>query len=227
MARTQGQLTATTATYIAHTLRKAIQRGEYQTGTPLRQEELADQFKVSRLPVREALSILAAEGLLELHPNRGAFIPNPTPDDVQEIFDLRLLLETDALARALPYFTARTIRHLEAVQRELDDEDDPHRWLELDQTFHDTLYAPGQRPRTRTMITSLRAVLNRFYLKLFTPERHRGAWNHEHASILDAVQAGYVDDAVAALRSHLEAAACMTLQRVRLDYAQTSSSSEL
>src|SRR5690349_4787840 len=105
---------ATTVDTVANGLRAALQAGRWRPGDALRQEELAAEFGVSRIPVREALSRLQSEGLLVVEPNRGAFVPALTPADVTEIFDLRVLLETDALRRAVPGHTARSLRHLAA-----------------------------------------------------------------------------------------------------------------
>src|SRR3954470_16750413 len=93
---------ATTPDLIAETLREEILRGVVAPGQALRQEELADRFGVSRLPVRDALLRLEAQGLVHVYPNRGAFVITLSADEVREIYEMRILLEGDLLERAVP-----------------------------------------------------------------------------------------------------------------------------
>ncbi len=204
----------TTATQIVDTLREDINFGRIHSGEAFRQEELAERFGVSRIPIREALSKLEGEGLVVIYPNRGAFVSSLTAAEVREIFDLRLLLEADVLRRGFPQFTPRILRTLEGIQRELDMEDEPKRWLELDQLFHDTLYQPSNRPRTLSQIQSLRASINRFYLALFTPSSHRDSWSYEHHTILNALAQNQLEVAINALTDHLEHTAERTVAHI-------------
>ena len=145
----------TTADSVAAALRAALQQGRWSPGAALRQEDLAAEFGVSRIPVREALNKLQAEGLIVVEPNRGAFVASLSAPEVNEIFDLRVLLECDALRHAIPQHTARTLRHLRALQAELDAEADPSLWLATDAAFHEVLYAPSGRAKTLGLVTLL------------------------------------------------------------------------
>ena len=87
---------------VAEALRSEILEGRISPGAELQQAEIAARFGVSRIPVRDALNLLAAERLVDLRPNRTARVVSLTAAELDEIFDLRRLLETDALARALP-----------------------------------------------------------------------------------------------------------------------------
>jgi DNA-binding GntR family transcriptional regulator len=186
-------------------LRKALQRGRWAPGTALRQEDLADEFGVSRIPIREALARLQSEGLLVVEPNRGAFVPVLTAAELDEIFDLRVLLETDALSHAVARHTPRTLRQLEALQRELDAEDDPGEWLGLDTAFHKALYAPSGRKRTLEAIAALRAAVSRFYLAYLSPSTRRESWNAEHHALIEALRLADAERACVALIEHLRA----------------------
>src|SRR5215208_4995895 len=106
---------ATTPDLIADSLREEILRGAIPPGQPLRQEELADRFGVSRLPVRDALLRLEAQGLVEVFPNRGAFVVSLSADEVREIYDLRILLEGDAVEQSVPRMTVDDRRRIEAA----------------------------------------------------------------------------------------------------------------
>jgi DNA-binding GntR family transcriptional regulator len=194
---------ATTADSLAAALRSALHQGRWAAGAPLRQEELAAEFGVSRIPVREALGKLQAEGLVVVEPHRGAFVARLGEDDVREIFDLRVLLECDALRHAIPAHTPRTLRQLQALQAELDAEDDPQHWLAADAAFHEVLYAPSLRSRTLEMIAVLRASVTRLYRAHLSPRSRRMGWRDEHHALLKAVAAGQVERAVAALTHHL------------------------
>src|SRR5678815_5398232 len=87
---------------IAESLREEILRGVLAPGQALRQEELAERFGVSRLPVRDALLRLEAQGLVHVYPNRGAFVISLSADEVSEIYEMRILLEGDIIERAVP-----------------------------------------------------------------------------------------------------------------------------
>jgi len=184
-------------------LRADISSGKLAPGAVLRQAELAEQFGTSRIPVREALNSLQAEGLVQIEPNRGAYVTTLGADELHELFDLRVLLETDVLRRAVPLHTERTLRRLESVQHELDGETEPLEWLRLDRAFHDGLYAPSGRPRSLQMVASLRASVERFYLAQLGPEARRPGWNDEHQRLIALVRAGDADGACAMLAGHL------------------------
>lgn len=184
-------------------LRADICSGKLAPGAVLRQAELAEQFGTSRIPVREALNSLQAEGLVQIEPNRGSYVTTLGADELHELFDLRVLLETDLLRRAVPLHTERTLRRLESVQHELDGETEPLEWLRLDRAFHDGLYAPSGRPRSLQMVASLRAAVERFYLAQLGPEARRPGWNDEHQRLIALVRAGDADGACAMLEGHL------------------------
>jgi DNA-binding GntR family transcriptional regulator len=190
---------------VAAALRADLHRGRWSPGTALRQEDLADEFGVSRIPVREALTRLQAEGLLVVEPNRGAFVPVLTAAEIGEIFDLRVLLEADALRHAVGRHTPRSLRQLDAIQRDLDAEDDPGEWLGSDTAFHQALYGPSARKRTLDAIATLRAAVSRFYFAYLSPSIRRDGWNAEHRALIEAVRAGDADRAVAVLTGHLRA----------------------
>ena len=179
--------------------------GELAAGSALRQEGLAAQMGVSRIPVRDALARLAGEGLIEIRPDRGAYVASLTPERVVETFDLRVLLECDALAHAIPRHTARTIRAVRAIQAELEVEDETDRWAGGDRAFHDALYEPSGRPQTLAMIGTLRNIVEAFYVANLSHDVRRARWKREHREIIKALEARDVDRARASLVSHLRA----------------------
>lgn len=184
-------------------LRASITSGNLAPGAVLRQADLAQQFGVSRIPVREALHALQAEGLVVIEANRGAFVTQYSAAQLCEIYDLRVMLETDVLRHAIAHHTASSVRRLEAVQRELDQEDQASEWAGLDRAFHDALYLPSGRVRTLDMIASLRGAVERFNLTHLGPHVRRGPWNEEHQQLIAAVRAHDADTASSILQAHL------------------------
>src|SRR5439155_11021812 len=87
-------------------IRELILRGDLKEGEPVRQEALSERLQVSRVPVREALVQLEAEGLLTYAPHHGAVVAKLSLDEISELFALRALLEVDLLRRAIPQITA-------------------------------------------------------------------------------------------------------------------------
>jgi len=147
-------------------LREAIVDGVYAPGQRLRQQELAREYGCSVIPVREALHQLAAEGFVVLHPQRGARVAAFDGRMLEEIFDVRILLERHAVQRAAarmsPEMANRARNILERMER-------PRlpagEWVRLDWEFHDTLCACGDQEYLRKLISTLRRQMEP-YLRL-------------------------------------------------------------
>jgi len=138
----------TSAEKVILALRTAITTGELPAGAQIRQEEIAAQYKVSRMPVREAFRQLEAEGLLIVYPGRGAFVNRLTADEIQEIYDIRILLECDALRRAMPALTPVILVEAEALLSQMALAESGQHFGQLDEAFHSVLYGP---PAKRVM----------------------------------------------------------------------------
>src|SRR5215204_6555908 len=106
---------STTAKVVAGKLRDEIQEGVLGPGTRLRQNEIAARFGVSTTPVREAFAQLQAEGLVRIDPHRGAVVFHPTADDLVEFYEIREVLESFAVVRALPGLRPDVVKDLEAL----------------------------------------------------------------------------------------------------------------
>src|SRR5215467_7805988 len=107
---------------VADKLRDQIIRGEIVEGTQLRQDAIATQYRVSRIPVREALRQLDAEGLITIVPNRGAIVPVLAPEDVEELFTIRALLEPELLKLSIPKLTQDDFSQAESILRKFETE---------------------------------------------------------------------------------------------------------
>jgi DNA-binding GntR family transcriptional regulator len=120
-------------------LREAILKREFKPGERLVQEELAEAMGVSRMPVREALRQLEKEGLVTLEPHKGAIVTPVTPDDIEEIYHLRAVLEAMAVARSLPHLTAedkRALRQLADDMEQAAANQDVEQFVEKNAEFH-------------------------------------------------------------------------------------------
>lgn len=185
-------------------LREAILLGEFETGHQLRQDEVAERFGTSRIPVREALRQLESEGLVTFHPNRGAVVKGLSLDDVLEMLDIRIALECRALKLSIPNMADED---LDAAAQILDDYDkamEPARWGEMNWRFHSTLYAPCNRTRLLEMIEANYGHVNRFTRTQVSLATGKAKPQAEHHEMLGYCRAGKVDEAVALLERHIE-----------------------
>jgi len=142
---TAAAIAQTTSSAVTQLLRQALDAGRWSPGEPLRQEEIAAEFGVSRVPVREALFQLQAEGLVHVVANKGVYVRGMDAAQLRELFRLRRLIETDVLCEAVPLHSAATLNRLETVQAALDKASAVADWIAGDREFHEALYAPAQR----------------------------------------------------------------------------------
>jgi len=193
----------TVSASVAASLREDIVSGQLESGTRLRQVELARRFGVSTTPVREALAALQSEGLVRLHPQRGAVVFVPTIDGLREHYEIRAALEALAAQRAAERFDAARGEELEALLDEMAAGPGVERYLELNLRFHSTLYELAARPRLVEMIETLRdassAYLHIYATRDFPSER----LDAEHREILAACRARDPQRAAQAVRHHL------------------------
>jgi DNA-binding GntR family transcriptional regulator len=188
---------------VAEYIRDAIYRNELRPGQQLQQEELAVKFGISRIPVRDALRQLQGEGLVDLYPNRGAFVSNPGVDELREVFGLRILLETFALRKAVPNFTKPELELCASLLTQLESVANRADWSRIDQEFHASLYAPCRQGRTLGLIENLRGCVNRFYYLYLSPESYGPDCLREHRQILKACQKRDPELAAKLLEAHL------------------------
>jgi DNA-binding GntR family transcriptional regulator len=193
----------TTSSAVTQLLRQSLDRGRWASGAPLRQEEIAAEFGVSRVPVREALFQLQAEGLVEMVPNKGMYVRTVSEADLRELFRLRCLIESDVLAEAVPLHDAASINRLETVQAALDKAKSVADWLAGDREFHEALYAPAQRPESMAMVRRLRFLVDRFYFGRMKPSTRAQGWHEEHHALIRAVKRRDAKAAARVLQAHL------------------------
>jgi len=190
---------------VAERLRAQIVAGELPAGSKLRQVEIARRFGVSTTPVREALAALQREGLVRLHPQRGAVVFVPTVSDLHEHYEIRAALESLAASRTAERFQEPWVAPLEALLDEMSTGPPAARYIELNQDFHTQLYERCGRPRLVEMIAGLRDASSA-YLHIYRAADDFPATrlDQEHRAILAACVARDPRRAAAATREHLE-----------------------
>jgi DNA-binding GntR family transcriptional regulator len=199
---------------IAAKLRSELMAGTLRPGAELSQVDLAERFGVSRIPIRDALRILAGEGLVEIEINRGAKAIALAPAEVREIYDLRVLLECDCLRRAAGKMTPATLEEIERLRRKSDLDAGTPGWAAGDWAFHRALYQPADRPRQIAMIEALRRTCQLHVGAYATMPAKKPRWLGEHRIIVEHLKQGETERAVRALQAHLEAAARHLLERM-------------
>jgi DNA-binding GntR family transcriptional regulator len=191
------------AQLIAQALRDAIIQGQLTPGEPLRQEQLATHFRVSRIPLREALRNLESEGWIEFLPNRGARVAGMSAAEAVEIYEIRASLERTALELAFPRHCAATWQQVETALRSAQREKQRSRYVQRNLEFHLALYRPAERPHLIALIDSLHKRGERYLrLKLEIPF-HKHKSDEEHEQMYVACRAGDLRRATEVLTAHL------------------------
>jgi DNA-binding GntR family transcriptional regulator len=213
-------LDSTKADDIALVIEEAIVSGELEPGTVLRQEQLSEQFNVSRTPVREALRRLAALGLVSFVPNRGVRVRTISHDELHEAFLVRAELEGLATQVATPKFTPEDLAELEAAEkrfagisqqlRSLEPGDERRSimgdWVRANHAFHDVIYRVAGLPLVEQLAKSARRTFSG--PAVWAPGDHsidglyaRNA--EQHRAIKQAIAAGSSTGARELAREHV------------------------
>jgi DNA-binding GntR family transcriptional regulator len=184
-------------------LRNDILAGTFAPGEQLRQEELAEKFGTSRIPVREALRQLEAEGLVILLNNRGAKVASYTSMEVIELMEIRIALECHALKLALPNMIEADFEEAERILVDYDEQNDPEKWAEMNWKFHETLYLPCNSPKLISLIEANYGQVSLFVRTQVSRASGKKQPQEEHFAILKACRAGDADTAVNLLEAHI------------------------
>jgi DNA-binding GntR family transcriptional regulator len=191
-------------------LRDSVLAGVFEPGARLRQEELAEIFKTSRIPVREALRALEYEGLVRSEPHRGFTVTRMDADEVEEIYDLRILLESHAVRLALPLLTDEDLDELEHLFNRVRNASSPDEGLAAREAFYTRLYSVTGRPRLVGLIIRLRQEVAR---ALRWPTIQHSPSIHEQ--FFEAVRTGDAERAVAQLSGHYRRVAALIRRHLR------------
>lgn len=181
----QGQL-KTRDGFVADKIREAIQQGYFEPGQKLDQHEIAEHLNVSRSPVREALRTLAAEGLVEFYPHRGAVVAELSLKELEEIFLMRAVLEGLAARLGVAKINDERIAILQSTLEKLNQVDNFDGWLKLNGEFHHTIYQADERPHLLSLIQRLRNIAAPYVRQYIASPEHMAAAQVGHKRILAA-----------------------------------------
>lgn len=192
---------------MADELRRRIVDGGFESGAQLRQDALAAEFGVSRIPVREALMQLEAEGLVKIHPHKGAVVSELSLEEVDELFQLRALLEPRLLKASARHLTDADYETLNGILQEYSSElraKHVSRWGELNTEFHTVLYRYAKQPRSLSIVANLLQECDRHTRLQLSLTGGMERAETEHANILQLCSAGKINAACALLKTHIE-----------------------
>jgi len=203
-----GAATAAVASHrIAATLRTAILDGSYRPGMRIRQEDIAARSGASRIPVREALRLLQAEGLVTLVANSGAWVARLTLAECAELYQVRERLEPLLLRASMPGLDDAAVMRMADLAAAMERADgDVDAFLRADREFHLTSYAaapPGETSRIIGRLWNTSQHYRREFTKLAAHRDRLGVTHLEHRLLLDCVRRGDADDAERVLVMHV------------------------
>jgi DNA-binding GntR family transcriptional regulator len=190
---------------IAELIRDAILSGEYRPGARIRQEDVAQRFGASRVPVREALRTLEADGLVTLVANAGAWVSQLSPAECDEVYQTRERVEPLLLRYALPGIDAAALDRLDELVELMRRTDDVEEFLRLDREFHLGSYASA---RTTVLGDLVHRLWNttQHYRRAFTlllDEHSARVVHDEHHMLVTAIRDGDAEGAEAVLAGHI------------------------
>ena len=195
------------AAAVVERLREKILSGELREGEQLRQDAIAAEFQISRIPVREALSHLAAEGLIKIVANRGAVVSALSPEEIGEMFETRAVLECYMLRQAIPNLKEEDFRRAEDILRQfeesLEDESEAKSWGQWNWLFHSALYAPANRPVMMGFVKTLNHNCDRYTRLHLVFTRNLHLAGEAHRKLLEACRTRDPQIAGDALWSHI------------------------
>lgn len=186
----------TTQELVFEFLRDAILSGRLSGGSRLVQDKLAADLNVSRVPVREALLQLEAEGFVRMEAHRGASVVWLSPEEVAEIFEIRIILVSAAVRKTVPLLSDEQIERLGRIAVAQSSETDMAARVRLNYDFYDALLEPLGRPRWRTMMDKLEREVERFLQPIDRP--HLG-----HIAFVEACRQRDGEAAVGLIGDHL------------------------
>ena len=186
-------------------LRRRIATGQLLAG-PLKISDLAREFGVSAVPVREALRMLEMEGLVTFDHNRSVHINSLSIEDLHEIYDIRMLLEPLLLSRAVPRLAADKARiaRLEELIATMDDGSDVSAWADANNAFHWQCYEASQMSRLKAIVSSLWTAVEPFMRLYATSPAGLELAQREHRELLKHIKARKVDKVAEVTRLHLQ-----------------------
>jgi len=195
--------TRTAGQAAARLIRDKIFTGELPSGAGLNQAELAREFGMSRIPIRDALQSLAAEGFVELRAHATASVTPLGIDDLRELYEIRTALEPHLCVLAIGNLDADRFDEMEATLDAMEADPDIPGWLRANNRFHQLIYGASGRNRTVDFINSIRRQTDRYTRIYYTLDREVAEL--EHRMILEAARRGQEKRLHGLVLAHLSA----------------------
>lgn len=190
---------------VLQVLKKAILNGSLKPGQLLSENKIAAKLSVSRTPIREALRILEIENLVVTLPGRKVIVSIPTVQDIKDIYEIRLILEVEALRTITPD-RAELIRKLESCIEMHESHLEDYNTKAMGQNnaeFHLTIISALENKKIKHFIDSLNDTISRFRLYSVQDKEYMGKVINEHKKIVLSLKNGEIETAVNVLRQHL------------------------
>ena len=203
-------------------LKHAIIVDEIPPGSPLVELELSESLQMSRTPIREAMRQLETEGLVTTYPARGSFVTVLTPDNVQEIYELRLALELWALERSIARITDE---ELDALQAAFEEGYRTGAWETLhnaDQGLHDLITEKAWSRRLLMLLSLLNTQAERIRYQSARSLGRDDLSYREHLHIIQCIRERDLEKSRAALRTHLRSVANSAMDAAKAQAVKSS-----
>lgn len=193
--------------WVTTSLREAILQDYFEPGEKLDQDLIAKELEVSRTPVREALKVLESEGFVEIRPHRGAFIPQVSLKDIRDVYEIRVLIEAEAVRQVTPLIPDTVLDELEASldegRAQLTAGNTAHHFTN-DVFFHETIFGYLENRLMKDVLDSLNnRILRVRRFALLKPGSHLTQSIEEHYAILGAMRRRDPEAAAKATEVHL------------------------
>lgn len=191
---------------VAERLRTRIFAHELAPGAWIDEQVIASEYGISRTPLREALKVLASEGLVTLKPRRGCYVTELSEQDLDEIFPVMAMLEGRCALEATRKAGDENIRHLAEIHAELEHHaavNDADRFFEANQRFHDTLQELAGNRWLRQLVEETRKFIKLTRRDSLNPQGRLKQSLAEHRNILAAVQQRNAEEAGRLMHDHI------------------------
>ena len=191
---------------VFRTLRAAIFRGELKPGDRLMEIQLAQKLGVSRTPIREAIRMLEQEGLAVTVPRRGAEVAGMTLKDMEDVLEIREVLDELAVQIACERINEEQLEQLARAKEVFEQctrEDDVKKLAEADVAFHDVIYEATGNPKLISLLNNIREQLYRYRVEYLKDASIYQELIREHARIMDSVRARNAEQAKREMHVHV------------------------
>ncbi|MCH6266379.1 MULTISPECIES: GntR family transcriptional regulator [Neobacillus] len=198
---------------VCNIIREAILKGELKPGQRLKQSDLADAMGVSRMPIREALQKLEAEGLIKLEPHKGAVVKSIEVGDIEEIYALRTELEKMAVYQSVEHLTDEDHQQLTTLVEQMEASEDVDEFIRYNIEFHRLLMKRSSWERLNSFISTLWNGLPQQTPHILKGQKETS--NVEHRSILNAVLNRDKETAANLVSNHISRTGNMLVKRLK------------